>query len=105
MCKNITLPQTSFAGGNNSDSLLAPIGRQSTGVFHYVRIYMHFEPSHDKLKVHPPALEHILALVDDIVAEYASDFQMIINLKQECIPVGCVPSASVAVCWGVWVSA
>ena len=82
MCKNITLPQTSFAGGNNSDSLLAPIGRQSTGVFHYVRIHMHFEPSHDKLKVHPSALEHILALVDDIVAEYTPDFQMIINLKQ-----------------------
>ena len=24
-----------------------------------------------------------------------------ISLKQECIPVGCVPSAAVAVCWGV----
>lgn len=67
---------------NNSDSLLAPIGCESTGVFHYVRIYMHFEPSHNKLKVHSSALEHILALVDDVVAEYASDFQMIINLKQ-----------------------
>ena len=22
-------------------------------------------------------------------------------VKQECIPVGCVPSAAVAVCWGV----
>ena len=66
----------------NSDSLLASIRRQSTGVFHYVCIYMHFEPPHDKLKIYPPALEHILALVDDIVAEYASDFQMIINLKQ-----------------------
>ena len=26
-------------------------------------------------------------------------------LKQECIPVGCVPSAAVAVCWGGGVSA
>ena len=23
------------------------------------------------------------------------------NFKQECIPVGCVPPAAVAVCWGV----
>ena len=23
-----------------------------------------------------------------------------INVQQECIPVGCVPSAAVAVCWG-----
>ena len=24
------------------------------------------------------------------------------NCKQECIPAGCVPSAAVAVCWGVY---
>ena len=25
--------------------------------------------------------------------------QIYIKIKQECIPVGCVPSAAVAVCW------
>ena len=26
--------------------------------------------------------------------------QIDIKIEQECIPVGCVPSAAVAVCWG-----
>ena len=43
---------------------------------------MYFKPSHDELEVHPPVLEHIIALVDEMVAEYTPNFQMIINLKQ-----------------------
>ena len=35
-------------------------------------------------------------------------FQILLNnlkdAEQECIPVGCVPSAAVAVCWGVYPS-
>ena len=31
---------------------------------------------------------------------YTTSSLEIISVKQECIPVGCIPSATVAVCWG-----